>query len=257
MKKGILAISFGTSHLDTMEKTIAVIEKEMEERFPDCNVYRAFTSGMIIRKLKRTEGIHIDTVPEALNRMAADGIEDVIIQPTHIINGIENDRMMEDLMERMSLFRRIRVGKPLLSSVEDYKKAIHAVMAETELDDGEMLVLMGHGTDHHANSAYPTLEYTFHALGYSQVLVGTVESFPELKNVMAKLKIAEKQKVALMPFMLVAGDHAKNDMAGEEDSWKSQLEEEGYKVRVIMKGLGEFRGIRQIFMEHIEEAAGE
>lgn len=257
MKKGILAVSFGTSHLDTMEKTIAVIEKEMEERFPDCNVYRAFTSGMIIRKLKRTEGIHIDTVPEALNRMAADGIEDVIIQPTHIINGIENDRMMEDLMERMSLFRRIRVGKPLLSSVEDYKKAIHAVMAETELDDGEMLVLMGHGTDHHANSAYPTLEYTFHALGYSQVLVGTVESFPELKNVMAKLKIAEKQKVALMPFMLVAGDHAKNDMAGEEDSWKSQLEEEGYEVRVIMKGLGEFRGIRQIFMEHIEEAAGE
>lgn len=257
MKKGILAVSFGTSHLDTMAKTIAVIEKEMEERFPDCNVYRAFTSGMIIRKLKRTEGIHIDTVPEALNRMAADGIEDVIIQPTHIINGIENDRMMEDLMERMSLFHRIRVGKPLLSSVEDYKKAIHAVMAETELDDGEMLVLMGHGTDHHANSAYPTLEYTFHALGYSQVLVGTVESFPELKNVMAKLKIAEKQKVALMPFMLVAGDHAKNDMAGEEDSWKSQLEEEGYKVRVIMKGLGEFRGIRQIFMEHIEEAAGE
>ena len=257
MKKGILAVSFGTSHLDTMEKTIAVIEKEMEERFPDGNVYRAFTSRMIIRKLKRTEGIHIDTVPEALNRMAADGIEDVIIQPTHIINGIENDRMMEDLMERMSLFRRIRVGKPLLSSVEDYKKAIHAVMAETELDDGEMLVLMGHGTDHHANSAYPTLEYTFHALGYSQVLVGTVESFPELKNVMAKLKIAEKQKVALMPFMLVAGDHAKNDMAGEEDSWKSQLEEEGYKVRVIMKGLGEFRGIRQIFMEHIEEAAGE
>ncbi len=257
MKKGILAVSFGTSHLDTMEKTIAVIEKEMEERFPDCNVYRAFTSGMIIRKLKRTEGISIDTVPEALSRMAADGIEDVIIQPTHIINGIENDRMMEDLMERMSLFRRIRVGKPLLSSVDDYKKAIHAVMAETELDDGEMLVLMGHGTDHHANSAYPTLEYTFHALGYSQVLVGTVESFPELKNVMAKLKIAEKQKVALMPFMLVAGDHAKNDMAGEEDSWKSQLEEEGYKVRVIMKGLGEFRGIRQIFMEHIEEAAGE
>ena len=126
-------------------------------------------------------------------------------------------------------------------------------MAETELDDGEMLVLMGHGTDHHANSAYPTLEYTFHALGYSQVLVGTVESFPELKNVMAKLKIAGKKKVALMPFMLVAGDHAKNDMAGEEDSWKSQLEEEGYEVRVIMKGLGEFRGIRQIFVEHIED----
>ena len=254
MKKGILVVSFGTSHLDTLEKTISVIEKEIADRFPEASVYRAFTSGMIIRKLKRTEQIHIDTVTEALQRMSRDGIEEVIVQPTHIINGIENDRMMEDLMEHMSLFRRIRVGKPLLSSVDDYKKSIHAVMAETELSEGEMLVLMGHGTDHHANSAYPTLEYTFHALGYNQVLVGTVESFPELKNVMAKLKIAEKKKVALMPFMLVAGDHAKNDMAGEEDSWKSELEEEGYEVRVIMKGLGEFSGIRKIFLEHIEEA---
>ena len=222
MKKGILVVSFGTSHLDTMKKTIDVIEKEIAEKFDGCRVYRAFTSGMIIRKLKRTENMDIDTVSEALKRMAADGMEDVIVQP-----------------------------------VEDYKKSIHAVMAETELRDGEMLVLMGHGTDHHANSAYPTLEYTFHALGYNQVLVGTVESFPELKNVMAKLKIAEKKKVALMPFMLVAGDHAKNDMAGDEDSWKSGLEEEGYEVRVILKGLGEFEGIRKIFLEHIEEAAGQ
>ena len=126
-------------------------------------------------------------------------------------------------------------------------------MAETQLEDDEMLVLMGHGTDHHANSAYPTLEYTFHALGYNQVLVGTVESFPELKNVMAKLEISGKKKVVLMPFMLVAGDHAKNDMAGEEDSWKSELEDAGYEVRVIMKGLGEFEGIRKIFTEHLEE----
>ncbi len=255
MKKGILVVSFGTSHLDTMKKTIDVIEDEIRNLFPDSSVYRAFTSQMIIRKLKRTENLTVDTVAEALNRMAEDGIEDVIVQPTHIINGIENDRMMEDLMEHMSLFRRIRVGKPLLSSVDDYKKSIHAVMAQTELQPDEMLVLMGHGTDHHANSAYPTLEYTFHALGYNQVLVGTVESFPELKNVMAKLEISEKKKVALMPFMLVAGDHAKNDMAGDEDSWKSELEEAGYEVRVIMKGLGEFEGIRRIFAEHIEEAA--
>lgn len=253
MQKGILVVSFGTSHLDTMEKTIEVMEREVAEKFSDCRVYRAFTSGMIIRKLKRTENMDIDTVQEAVKRMAADGIEDVIVQPTHIINGIENDRMMEELMDNMSLFRRIRVGKPLLSSVDDYKKSIHAVMSETALSDDEMLVLMGHGTDHHANSAYPTLEYTFHALGYNQVLVGTVESFPELKNVMAKLEIAEKKKIALMPFMLVAGDHAKNDMAGDEDSWKSELEEAGYEVRVIMKGLGELEGIRRIFMEHIEE----
>ena len=253
MGKGILVVSFGTSHIDTMEKTITVIEQDIARQFPEWSVYRAFTSRMIVRKLKRTENMEIDTVEEALRRMAADGISEVIVQPTHIINGIENDRMMEDLMENMSLFRKIRVGKPLLSSVDDYKKAIHAVMSEVGLETGEMLVLMGHGTDHHANAAYPTLEYTFHALGYNQVLVGTVESFPELKNVMAKLEIAEKKKVALMPFMLVAGDHAKNDMAGEEDSWKTELEDAGYAVRVILKGLGEFEGIRKIFLEHIEE----
>lgn len=253
MEKGILVVSFGTSHLDTMKKTISVIEQEISERFLEYRVYRAFTSGMIIRKLKRTENLAVDTVQEALNRMKEDGIEDVIVQPTHIINGVEYDRMMKELMENMFLFRRIRVGKPLLSSVDDYKKSIHAVMAETQLEDDEMLVLMGHGTDHHANSAYPTLEYTFHALGYNQVLVGTVESFPELKNVMAKLEISGKKKVVLMPFMLVAGDHAKNDMAGEEDSWKSELEDAGYEVGVIMKGLGEFEGIRKIFTEHLEE----
>ena len=139
-------------------------------------------------------------------------------------------------------------------SEEDYKKAIHAVMEKTVIGEDEMLVLMGHGTDHHANSAYPTLEYTFHSLGYQQVLVGTVESFPDLRNVMAKLEISGRKKVVLMPFMFVAGDHAKNDMAGEEDSWKSELEEKGYEVRVILKGLGEFEGIRKIFAEHIEEA---
>lgn len=255
MKKGILIVSFGTSHLDTLEKTIAVIEREAAEKFPRAGVYRAFTSSVIIRKLKRTAGLAVDTVGEALERMAADGVEEVIVQPTHIINGIENDAMMESLMEHMGLFRQIRAGKPLLSTVDDYKKSVHAVMTETELDPGEMLVLMGHGTDHHANSAYPTLEYTFHALGYTQVLVGTVESFPELNNVMARLEISGKKKAVLMPFMLVAGDHAKNDMAGEEDSWKGRLEEEGYEVRVILKGLGELEGIRKIFLEHIEEAA--
>ena len=157
MEKGILVVSFGTSHMDTMEKTITVIEREIARRFPEWRVYRAFTSRMIVRKLKRTENMEIDTVEEALKRMAADGISEVIVQPTHIINGIENDRMMENLMEHMSLFNRIRVGKPLLSSVDDYKKAIHGVMSEVGLETGEMLVLMGHGTDHHANSAYPTL----------------------------------------------------------------------------------------------------
>lgn len=256
MKKGILVVSFGTSHLDTMEKTIQALEDDIAEAFPEYRVYRAFTSGMILRKLEREEGIKIDTVEQALERMAADGIRGVIIQPTHIINGIENDRMLEDVRKLEDQFEWIRIGNPLLSSADDYKKAVHAVMAETELVPGEVLALMGHGTDHHANAAYPMLEYTFHILGYGQVLVGTVESFPDLNNVMTKLKICGAEKVALMPFMLVAGDHAKNDMAGEEDSWKSEMENAGYEVRVILKGLGELKGIRRIFEEHIRDSIG-
>ncbi|KMZ55472.1 cobalt chelatase [Dorea sp. D27] len=251
-KKAILVVSFGTSHMDALEKSIERIELHIEEAFPECRIYRAFTSGMVLRKLSRTKGLQFHSVKEAMEQMATDGMEQIIVQPTHIINGIENDKMMNDLIEYTDRFKKIRVGKPLLTSVDDYKKAIHAVMAEVRLEPGEALVLMGHGTAHHANAAYPTLEYTFHSLGYSQVLVGTVEGFPDLRNVMAKLEIAGAERVTLMPFMLVAGDHAKHDMAGEEDSWKAELEAAGYEVKPLIKGLGEMKGIRNIFVEHIE-----
>ena len=256
MKKGILVVSFGTSHLDTMEKTIQAMEEDIAETFPEYKIYRAFTSRMILRKLKREEGIAIDTVEEALERMASDGIRCVAVQPTHIINGIENDRMLDEIRKKEGCLEWIRVGKPLLSSADDYKKAAHAVMSETETEPDEVLALMGHGTDHHANAAYPMLEYTFHALGYGKVLVGTAENFPDLNTVMTKLRICGARKVALMPFMMVAGDHAKNDMAGEKDSWKSEMESAGYEVRVILKGLGELKGIRRVFEEHIREALG-
>ncbi|MGL6198196.1 MAG: sirohydrochlorin cobaltochelatase [Lachnospiraceae bacterium] len=251
--KAILVVSFGTSHLDTLEKTITAIEQKVVKSFPDYAVYRAFTSQMILDKLQREEGLHYYNIKEAMEQMAKDGIETVIAQPTHIINGFEYDKMKSDLMEYAERFQRIRVGKPLLSSVEDYKKTIHALMAEIELRDGEFLVLMGHGTEHHANSAYPSLEYTLHSLGYDRVLVGTVEGFPELRNVKKKLENEEVNKVILMPFMIVAGDHAKNDMAGEEDSWKTELENSGYDVKAVCKGLGEIEGIRNIYIEHIEE----
>ena len=178
-----------------------------------------------MRKLKRTENMEIDTVEEALKRMAADGISEVIVQPTHIINGIENDRMMEDLMEHLSLFNRIRVGKPLLSSVDDYKKAIHGVMSRWAWKPGKCWSSWATGWHHHANSAYPTLEYTFHALGYNQVLVGTVET-SRTEKCYGEAGDRGEEKVALMPFMLVAGDHAKM-IWQEEDSWKSELEDAG------------------------------
>lgn len=252
-KKAILMVSFGTSHLDTLEKTITVLEEQAREEFPEYEIYRAFTSQMILNKLKRVHGLDFQNVSQAVEQMKQDGIETIIAQPTHVINGIENDKMVKELLEHMGEFKRIKIGKPLLSCAKDYKKAIHALMAEVRLLEDEMLVLMGHGSDHHANSAYPTLEYTFHSLGYNRVLVGTVEGFPDLRNVMTKLEISGCKKITLMPFMIVAGDHAKNDMAGEEDSWKAELEDAGYEVEAVVKGLGEMQGIRNIYVEHIKE----
>ena len=183
-----------------------------------------------------------------------DGIEQVIVQPTHIINGFEYEKMKEEMSGFEDKFLSIRAGKPLLSSANDYKKAIHAVMEDAGLEEGEALVLMGHGTEHPANSAYPALEYTAHLLGYRQVIVGTVEGFPELSDVITKMEIGNLKKVLLMPFMVVAGDHAKNDMAGDEDSWKRKLEAAGYEVRTKIKGLGEIKEIRNIFIDHVREA---
>lgn len=253
-KKGILVVSFGTSHLDTMAKTIQVMEEQIAEEFSEYTVYRAFTSQMILNKLKKTEHKTYDNVRQALERMKQDQITKVLVQPTHIINGIENEKMLEELKQAESSFEKILVGKPLLSEPDDYKKTIHAVMEDVELEEGECLILMGHGTEHHSNSAYPALEYTLQALGYDRIHVATVEGFPELKDVMHRIQERADRKVALLPFMFVAGDHAKKDMAGEEDSWKSELEAAGYEVRPIIKGLGELPGIRQIFIEHLEEA---
>lgn len=255
MKKAILAVSFGTRHLDTMEKTIGKIERDLAEGFPDRELYRAFTSGMIIRKLKNEYGIPVCDVYEAMEQMYQDGIEDVLVQPTHIIHGFEYEKMVEQLKDQADHFREIRIGTPLLGTMEDYEEAVRLIMDDSGLGEDETLVLMGHGTEHHTNAAYPALDYTFWAKGYKNVVVGTVEGFPEMDEVIKKLKEQEAKKILLMPFMIVAGDHAKNDMAGEEeDSWKSILLKEGYEVRPVLKGLGEIDGIRRMFVRHAKEA---
>lgn len=255
MKKAILVVSFGTSHLDTLDKTIGAIEKKLKEGFPDRELYRAFTSGMIIRKLETEYGIQVCDVAEAMEKMYQDGIKDVLVQPTHIIHGFEYEKMTEQIRIRAGCFQEIRIGTPLLGSMDDYEEAVRLIMEDSGLREEETLVLMGHGTDHHTNAAYPALDYTFWAKGYKNVVVGTVEGFPEMDEVIKKLKEQKAKKILLMPFMIVAGDHAKNDMAGEEaDSWKSMLAKEGYEVRPVLKGLGEIEGICRMFVRHAKEA---
>jgi cobalamin biosynthesis Co2+ chelatase CbiK len=254
-KKGLLVVSFGTSHLNTLEKTIVQIEGKLTETFPEYTLYRAFTSKMIIKILKERDGMEIFTVAQALKQMVEDGISEVIVQPTHILHGVENDRMLEAIREMAQEFHSIKVGTPLLSSTEDYRKAVEEVAEEMDTGSAEKaLVFMGHGTSHYTNSSYAALEYVFRDKGYEHVYVGTVEAYPSLETILPRLKVKGYKAVCLAPFMVVSGDHAANDMAGDEDSWKEMLLQEGFEVECILKGLGEYKGIQEIFAEHAREA---
>lgn len=255
-KKAILAVSFGTSHEDTRKKTIDVIEADIEETFSGYALYRAWTSKIIIKKLLKENGTHIYTVTEAIEQMIADGIQQLIVQPTHIINGIENDIMKEEVLAFREQFDTISFGTPLLTTDEDNKQVIEALLQEfPDLKKEEALVLMGHGSTHYANAIYAALDYTFKDMGYENVFVGTVEAYPSMETTLRLVKEYAPEHVILTPFMIVAGEHAKNDMASmDKDSWKCRFEAAGFKVTCVVKGLGEYKGIRNVLLRHIEEA---
>jgi sirohydrochlorin cobaltochelatase len=258
MKKAVVVISFGTSYGEA-EKAIVNIEKSIHEAFSDYDFFRAFTSGMIIRKLKNTKGIAIRNPEEVLDYLAEEGYEEVICQPTHIINGEEFDKMCRMIGKHKESFSSLKVGNPLLTEEEDFMKCAPILMSVApELKDGEVLVFMGHGSEHFANGAYCQMENTLRYLGHENVYVGTVEGFPGIDYVMQRMKRKGFRKVFLAPFMIVAGDHARNDLSGtEEDSWKSILEEAGYEVEVILKGMGEIDAIARMFVEHTKKAKTE
>ncbi len=252
-KKAILAVSFGPSHNDTRKVTIDAIEDDMKAAFPDYALYRAWTSKMIIKKLKNRDGVSICTVKEAMEQMKQDGITDVLVQPTHVINGIENDLMKEDALSFRDEFHSISFGEPLLTSEQDSLDVIHAITNEfSDLQKDEVLVLMGHGTTHYANAIYAALDYTFKDQGFKNIFLGTVEAYPSMETLMKMVKEYNPKKVILAPFMIVAGDHAKNDMAGDNpESWYSQFVAAGFETKTVVKGLGQYPGIRKILVEHL------
>ena len=255
-KKALLVVSFGTSFEEALP-AIVNIEETCKKAFPDYDFYRAFTSGMIIRKWARTKNVIIHNPDEVMKRLVAEGYEEVICQPTHIINGLEYDKMMNMLLAYKDQIPTIKVGTPLLTEEEDYKEACEIVMQELEkpLAKDEAFVFMGHGTEHFANSAYSQFENMLRDLGHESTYLGTVEGFPSLDYVIRRLKIREIKKVYVMPLMIVAGDHAHNDMAGDSpDSWVCQFENAGFEVCPIIKGLGEYPGIRRMYVEHAQKA---
>nr|WP_249329688.1 sirohydrochlorin cobaltochelatase [Wansuia hejianensis] len=255
-KKAILVVSFGTSYEETRKVTIDAIEQEIGEAYPDYVIYRAWTSKMILRKLKKRDNIHYDTVTEAFRRMHSDGITDVVVQPTHVINGIENDLMTQEALAFRDDFHSILFGNPLLTTLEDTDYMIDAIHREfPDLADNEVLVLMGHGTTHYSNSIYAALDYTFKDRGFPNIFLGTVESYPSMESLLHMVKEFQPRRVVLAPFMIVAGDHAQNDMAGDNpESWRCQLEAEGLPVTCVLKGLGEYKSVRQLFLNHVRDA---
>lgn len=254
MKKAILAVSFGTTYPDTLEQTIAATEQALAAAYPGWEVRRAFTSGMIIRKLLKRDGLQIDNVAQAMDRLEAEGFTHVAVQSTHVMHGEEYEKMLAQL-EPYRLRMRLSVGMPLLHAESDYEAVADALLAwMPKLDENEALVLMGHGTAHFANSAYAQMEHVLQER-CDRVYVATVEGYPELDSVKRRLaKRPEIQKLMLSPFMLVAGDHARNDMAGSEDSWEVQLKAAGYPVRSVLQGLGQCPRVRELFVEHCRQA---
>lgn len=254
----ILAVSFGTSYNESRDKTIGAIEEAIVAACPEYEVRRAFTSQIIIDKLKKRDNLAIDNVTEALDRAAADGVKTLVVQPTHLMNGLEYQDIIDELTEYKDKFERIVVGEPLLTSEEDFQAVAKAVTdAAGSYDDGETaIVFMGHGTEADSNQVYGKMQETLTAGGFENYFIGTVEAKPSLEDVTAAVKASgDYKRVVLVPFMVVAGDHAVNDMAGdEEDSWKSVFAGEGYEVECLLMGLGEMKAIREIYVGHVKAA---
>ncbi len=254
--KELLVVSFGTSYNDSRRLTIGAIEKAIAAACPEWSVRRGFTSQIIIDHVKQRDGEVIDNVTEALDRAADNGVKTLVVQPTHLMDGYEYNDLVDELAQYADAFERLAVGEPLLTRDDDFRRVMEAVAASTkEYDDGKTAVcLMGHGTEADSNAVYQTMQETFSEAGYQNYFVGTVEASPSLEDVLGAVKQGSYERVVLLPLMIVAGDHANNDMAGDEDSWKAAFEAAGYQVECLVRGLGELEEVRQLLVEHAQAA---
>lgn len=275
----ILAVSFGTSFNDSRVADIKGIEDALQEANPDWSVRRAFTAQIIINHVQARDGEFIDNMDQALERAAANGVKNLVIQPTHLMHGAEYDELMEAVEAYQDKFETVKVAEPLLgevgtdaSVINGDKKAVAEALTgeavkdagydspEAAKEDGAAFVFMGHGTSHAAKVSYSQMQTQMKELGYDNVFIGTVEGEPEetaCEAVIDAVAQAGYTKVILRPLMVVAGDHANNDMAGEEeDSWLSMFQASGHfeSVDVQVCGLGEIEAIQQIYVEHTANA---
>ena len=275
----LLVVSFGTSFNDSRAKDIKGVEDALQAAYPDWSVRRAFTAQIIINHVQARDGEKIDNMQQAMDRAVANGVKNLVVQPTHLMHGAEYDEMMEMIDEYRDKFESVAVAEPLLGEVgadatvinEDKEAVAKAVTAEAvatagydsveaAAKDGTAFVFMGHGTSHTAKVSYSQMQTVMQTLGYDNVFIGTVEGEPEstsCENVIEAVKAAGYTKVVLRPLMVVAGDHANNDMAGaDEDSWLSQFEASGAfdSVDCQIAGLGGVADVQQLYIAHTKAA---
>lgn len=253
----IILVSFGTSFEASRQATIVAVEKEVQAAYPDAYVTSAYTSSMIRKKLLERDGTKIFSVSEALEDAKAKGYKTVLIQPTHMMYGLEYNEMKELAAPYEKQFDKVLYGEPLMATKEDVSVVLGALAKGNKLEKKQALVLMGHGTEYFSNFLYAATDYQAKLEGYNNIFVGTVEAFPTCEDVIKLVKAAKFKKVVLSPLMLVAGDHANNDMAGDEDdSWKSQFTKAGFTVTTNIKGLGEYPAVRSLYVQHVAKALG-
>lgn len=275
----ILVVSFGTSFNDSRAADIKGIEDALQEAYPDWSVRRAFTAQIIINHVQARDDEKIDNMDQALERAVDNGVKNLVVQPTHLMHGAEYDELTEAVENYKDKFESVKIAEPLLGEVgadetainEDKAAVAEAITAEAvktagfdSLDaakeEGTAFVFMGHGTSHTAKISYSQMQTQMEQLGYENVFIGTVEGEPEdtaCEAVIEKLKNAGYKKVILRPLMVVAGDHANNDMAGDDDdSWKSQFEASGVfdSIDTQIAGLGEIDAIQQLYVAHTQAA---
>ena len=256
-ERELLVVSFGTSFNDSRRLTIGAIEESLAESFPDWSVRRGFTSQIIIDHVLSRDGVDIDNVSEALNRAADNGVKTLVVQPTHLMDGYEYNDLVDELAGFADAFEAIAVGEPLLSSDGDFAAVAEAIVQATaEYDDGATAIcFMGHGTEAASNDVYARMQQVLSEAGYEHYFIGTVEAEPSVEDLLKAVQAGDYRRVVLRPLMIVAGDHANNDMAGDdEDSWKSVFEGAGYEVECVLSGLGELEAIRELFAQHAQAA---
>lgn len=255
MRNGILTASFGTTYKEARNISLEAIDRAVSCKFPDFAVYKAYTSSIVKKRIYKNENLIIPGISQALNKMYENGIENVYIMPTHIIPGEEYHKILDTVYMYSSKFNILKTSKPLLSSANDFSLTadiLNHYYNFSNTGNNSAIVLMGHGSGHAANKCYSQFQDTLIQKGFLNVFVSTVEGTPDFKTLLNLLKKQTFKNITLIPFMVTAGEHVHNDMAGnKKTSWKNQLINLGYNIQIITHGIGEIKEIQKLYISHL------